>query len=108
MPSNSDYRQLMLKIAEASRREDGRKMSSRESLDTLILGALSTSLGIALVADMGMRLIGGMKLNLSPDTFIITTYTGGALGIAGILLARRGGGSRLPSRLSEPYYVFYR
>src|SRR4051812_47093939 len=89
MLSDTEYRQFVLRIGRPCRPEGEREVSSRESLDTLMLGVLSTSLGIAVLAELGMVMIGGAMRNLSPDILITTTMVGGAMGIAGVVLARR-------------------
>jgi hypothetical protein len=84
MLSANDYRHLVVRIGESSRRKRPRTPTSwRESLGTLMLGALSTSLGLAVLAGLVTR-------KPSFDLFL-TAYIGQWLGLAGLYLARRIG-----------------
>jgi hypothetical protein len=81
MLSVGEYRHLVVRIAEGSRRQRSGTPSWRESLGTLVLGTLSTSLGITSLAALAVR-------NPSFD-LILTALVGQWLGIGGIFLALR-------------------
>ena len=49
MPSDSEYRQLSLRMGRSGSIRVERKTRSRESLDTLILGSLSTAIGVVVM-----------------------------------------------------------
>jgi hypothetical protein len=101
MPSDSDYRQLSLKMGQTSPDRVGWKKLFRESLDTLILGSLSTSIGvvvlIAILSGMVGRPVQGWTV--ASGKYLIPTIdcgiaavVGEFLGVAGILVGqvRRG------------------
>jgi hypothetical protein len=88
MLSIGEYRQLTVRIAEGYRRQRGGPPSWRDSLGTLVLGTLSTSLGIASLAALAVR-------NPSFD-LILTALVGQWLGIGGIFLAMRIGRGMSP------------
>jgi hypothetical protein len=106
MPSDREYRRLSLKMGQSSlAREERKKTSFRESLDTLILGSLSTSIGvvvlIALLSGMvGRPVKGWNETPIAARTqYLIPTrdcgiaaVVGEILGLAGMLVAkiRRG------------------
>src|SRR5665213_2425541 len=81
MRSDGYYRQLVLRIGERAERGPLEKPPWHESLGTLMLGALSTSLGFAVLASLVTR-------NPSFDIFV-TAYVGQWLGMAGLFLGRR-------------------
>jgi hypothetical protein len=88
MLSVGEYGHLVVRIAESSRRECGGTPSWRESLGTLVLGTLSTSLGITSLAALAVR-------NPSFD-LVLTALVGQWLGIGGIFLALRIGRGMSP------------
>jgi hypothetical protein len=105
MPSDREYRRLSLKMGQSSlAREERKKTSFRESLDTLILGSLSTAIGvvvlIALLSGMVGRPVEGNETPIAAHTkYLIPTkdcgiaaVIGEFLGLAGMLVAkiRRG------------------
>ena len=51
MQDGGDFRQFVFKVAEASQPEQKRWLRFRETLDTTILGTLSTSLGVVVLVD---------------------------------------------------------
>ena len=75
----------------ASRHKVDRRLSFQESLDTFMLGALSTSLGIFIVVEFFRS-----KSCLPASVFVLITSTGACLGIAGNLMARRRGRAMSP------------
>jgi hypothetical protein len=97
-----EYRQLVLKIGPQRKIEARRKPRFRECLDTLALGALSTSIGvvllIALAAAIARRPIPGWTekamVGSSASYYVpskdcaIAAFVGEWLGLAGILLAK--------------------
>jgi hypothetical protein len=105
MPSDSEYRQLSLKMGQTSPDRVEWKKLFRESLDTLILGSLSTSIGvvvlIAILSGMVGRpvqgwneppIIAGGKYLIPTIDCGIAAVVGEFLGVAGILVGqvRRG------------------
>ena len=93
MPSDREYRRFVLRLVPNSRPKADREMSSRESLDTLMIGVLSTSLGIVIVVEFFRQ-----EPSLPTSVFVLITSVGVCLGIAGNLLAR--GRGRIMSPLS--------
>jgi hypothetical protein len=96
-----EYRQLVVRLQPRGDPEAGRRPRLRESLDTLLLGALSTSIGvvllIALASGVARRPIPGWNeraISSSASYYIpskdcaIAAIVGEGLGVAGILLAR--------------------
>jgi hypothetical protein len=77
-----DYnRQLILKIGDGRKPKSVRKLAWHESMGSLMLGALSTSLGCAVL---------GSVLTRSPSfDILVTAYVGQCLGMGGIYLSRR-------------------
>jgi hypothetical protein len=103
------YRQPVLKAEPSSDSQAGRRRPLRESLDTLILGALSTSIGvvlmIVLVTGIARRPIPGWSdraFSPSASYYVpsrdcaIAAVAGEAAGLAGILLARHRHGTISP------------
>jgi uncharacterized membrane protein len=75
--------------------EGGRRCSSvcgvifQESLDTLILGALSTSLGVVLILVPLLDTMGsGIRIDLPLSTYLALVPIGASLGVIGIVRAR--------------------
>jgi hypothetical protein len=96
-----EYRQNVLRMQPPGDPEAGRRPRFRESLDTLLLGALSTSIGvvllIALASGIARRPIPGWSeraISASASYYIpskdcgIAAVVGVFLGMAGILLGR--------------------
>jgi hypothetical protein len=106
MRSVGESRQGMLKNAEGSRRERSRPSCRRDSVGTLVLGTLSTALGVAS--------LGALAVRNAPFDWIVTALVGQWLGIGGIFLALRIGrglsplsvlGSALCLGLLAPLYM---
>jgi hypothetical protein len=126
MPSDGDYRQLWLKMTQPRPDRAEPKRRLRESLDSLILGSLSTSIGvvamIALFSGMVGRPVqgwneapvGSVGRYLIPNaTCGIAAVVGEFLGLGGMALAqvRRGAFSPLSTLgtvicLSHMYLFF--
>jgi hypothetical protein len=99
------HRQVVLSQQPSQRPDAGPKARFRESLDTLLLGALSTSIGvvllIALAAVVAQRPIAGWNERaISPILYsvpskdcAIMAVVGAYLGLAGILLAKHRHGT---------------
>jgi hypothetical protein len=75
--------------------EGGRRCSSvcgvifQESVDTLILGALSTSLGVVLILVPLLDTMGsGVRIDLPLSTYLALVPIGASLGVIGIVRAR--------------------
>jgi hypothetical protein len=69
----------------------------QESLDTLILGALSTSLGVVLVLVPLLKLLGSsVRIDMPLSTYLALVPIGTALGVIGIVRAR------LQNRFTSP------
>jgi hypothetical protein len=102
MLADVEYRKFVLKIGPQRKLQAGTKPRFRESLDTLALGALSTSIGvvllIALAAAIARRpipgwteraMIGSSALYYVPSKdCAIAALVGECLGLSGILLAK--------------------
>jgi hypothetical protein len=105
MLPNTPYRQFVVNTQPPHSPEVARKPRFRESLDTLLLGALSTSVGvvllIALAAGVAQRPISGWNERaIGPSSYFIPkkdcaiiALVGEGLGLAGILLARHRRGT---------------
>ena len=126
MPSDSENRQLFLRMGQSNPVPEERKKRFRESLDTLILGSLSTSIGIvvmiALLSGMVGRPVQGLNKApiasggryLIPNSDCgIAAVVGEFLGLAGMLVGqvRRGAISPLSTLgtvicLSHMYIFF--
>ena len=95
-----DYRRLVLAMRPTPDRETGRRLPIRESLDTLVLGSLSTSIGlvllIALFAGIAQRpipewnekAISSASYYIPSKVCAIVAIAGECLGLAGVLVAR--------------------
>jgi hypothetical protein len=105
MPSDSDYRQLSLKMGQTSPDRVEWKRIFRESLDTLILGSLSASIGVVVLIAILSGMVGrpvqgwneppiasGGKYLIPTIDCGIAAVVGEFLGLAGILVGqvRRG------------------
>jgi hypothetical protein len=88
MPLDGEYHRLLLRIAEGAERPKCHRLSWRESLGTLMLGALATSLGVAVLAWLVTR-------DWSFDT-LLTAWVGHLLGLAGVVRSRREGRGLAP------------
>ena len=109
MSSEREYRRLVVKMARSSLAREQRQRSLRESLDTLVLGLLSTSIGVIIL----IALFSGMVGSPAPDwdraavaihtKYLIPTLAcaaaavvGESLGLAGTLLGRIRHGTTSP------------
>ena len=106
MPSDREYRELSFKMGQASlKRPDGKKARIRESLDTLVLGSLSTSVGVVVMLGLISGMIGrpvegwNQAQIASVGKYLVPTLdwgiaaiVGEVLGVAGMLVGyiRRG------------------
>ena len=104
-----EYRRNVLRMQPPDDPETGRRPRWRDSLDTLLLGTLSTSIGvvllIALASGVARRPIPGWNeraISVSASYYIpskdcgIGAVVGVFLGMAGILLARWRHGTHSP------------
>ena len=109
MPSNREDRPLLLEKTPPELAQSDRKHRYRESLDTLILGSLSTSIGvvvlIVLFSGIAGRLVAGWNQEALTDRpkYVVpnkvcgvAAIAGETLGLAGILLARKRHGTISP------------
>ncbi len=109
MSSEREYRRLVVKMARSSLAREERKRSWRESLDTLILGSLSTSIGIILLIALFSGMAGGHPPRWDRAAVAIHTryliptlacaaaaVVGESLGLAGTLLGRIRHGTTSP------------
>ena len=98
---HADYRQLVVKLSPARGPGVVRRLRFRDSLDTLVLGSLSTAIGIvlliALASGIARRSIPGWNeraISTSANYYIpskdcaVAALIGEGLGLAGITLAR--------------------
>jgi hypothetical protein len=101
MQDGGEFRQFVFKMAEARRPERKRWDRFRETLDTTILGTLSTSLGvvvlvIGLLAALGIGRIGWHEQvhgKPEPSTRLgSVVIVGEILGVAGLALGQMRGG----------------
>ncbi len=126
MPSDGEYRQLCLNMSQARTGGAERKNRPRESLDTLILGSLSTSIGVVAMIALFSGMVGrpvqgwneapiasGGRYLIPNATCGIAAVVGEFLGLAGMALAqvRRGAFSPLSTLgtticLSHMYLFF--
>jgi hypothetical protein len=101
MQQSQDYRRIFFRMAEASQPQKRVRLKFRETLDTMILGTLSTSVGvvvlvIGLVGAVGVRrmewhdLVEGTPV--PAFSFGIASIVGEGLGLAGLALGRFRGG----------------
>jgi hypothetical protein len=105
MPSDSEYRQLSLRMGQSGSVRAERKNRFRESLDTLILGSLSTAIGVVVMIALLSGMVGHPVRGwneapiATPNIQLIPTkdcgiavVVGYLLGLAGILVGkiRRG------------------
>jgi hypothetical protein len=102
MLADVEYRRFVLRILPQTKLEAGTKPRFRESLDTLALGALSTSIGvvllIAMAAAIARRPISGwterVMIGSSASYYVprkdcaIAALVGECHGLGGILLAK--------------------
>jgi hypothetical protein len=88
-------------MGQSSLAREERRRSFRESLDTLVLGAVSSSLGVMVLMVMGIG-IGGIPARGFLDhtgVWGLTAAVGEMLGLAGLLLARKRHGVIAPLSL---------
>ena len=126
MISDNEYRQLSLRIGQTNLvRVDRKKRRFRESLDTLILGSLSTAVGVVVLIALLWGMVGrpvqgwneapiasGTKYLIPTKDCGIAAVVGEFLGLAGIVVAKipaRGDLTPLGPgirHLVEPYVYF--
>jgi hypothetical protein len=101
MENGRDYRQLVFKMAEASQPEKKSWVRFQETLDTTILGTLSTSVGV-IVLIFGIYGIlrfprVGLHDPMGVNTFLgIAVIAGEMLGVAGLTIGRLRDGTISP------------
>jgi hypothetical protein len=94
MHADQDYRQLLFKLAVAGQTPRRRLLKFRETLDTAILGTMSTSIGIAALIVVAWCIATGHKFEGrvgSLPTILavgIVVIVGEGLGVAGLTLGR--------------------
>lgn len=100
MQDGGDFRQFVFKMAEANRPEQKRWLRFQETLDTTILGTLSTSLGvvvlvIGLLGSFGIGRLGWHEQvrgkPMPSTTFGLAAIVGEMLGVAGLTLGQMRG-----------------
>src|SRR5262249_37296989 len=102
MSPHREYRHLLLKMGQSSLAREARRWSLGESLDTLVLGALSSSIGVMVVLKVMGVGIGGIPARGYLDNTGLWGFTaavGEMLGLAGLLLARKRYGVIAPLSL---------
>ena len=101
MQKTEDFRRIVFRMAEASQPPTKSWLKFRESLDTMILGTLSTSVGVVvlivgLVGVLGVRQMGWHDLvhdaPVPSFSFAIASIIGEGLGLAGLALGKFRGG----------------
>ena len=125
MLPDADYRRLVLNMRPTPDPEPGPRMPFRESLDTLLLGSLSTSIGFVLlialasgiarrpIPEWNEKAISSASYYIPSRVCAIVAFVGECLGLAGILVARYRHGtisplSTLGTCMSLIYvYVFF-
>jgi hypothetical protein len=102
MSSRNEYRRIVLEIGQAPEARTAPRPPFRESVDTLVLGSLSVSVGVVLLVALlagfvGIRVEGWnrspvatpARYRVPAQVCGIAAVAGQCLGLAGILLARR-------------------
>jgi hypothetical protein len=90
MENGRDYRLLVFKMAEASQPERKSTVRFRETLDTTILGTLSTSVGV-IVLMIWISGIQGFQTVLE-----VAAIAGEMLGVSGLTIGRLRNGTIAP------------
>jgi hypothetical protein len=120
MEDGGEFRQFVFKMAEASRSERKLWHRFRETLDTTILGVLSTSLGLIVLGIGVLGAIGRIEWHEQvrgrpePSVMLgIVVIVGEILGVAGLALGQMRGGMIPPLCavgtivcLVQMYFVF--
>ena len=93
MENGNGYRQFVFKMAEASQPEKKSWLQFRETLDTTILGTLSTSIGVVVliigISDiLGIRRADWHGLKLGNAELGVAAIVGELLGVAGLTVGR--------------------
>jgi hypothetical protein len=98
MESHQEYRHLLVKLSDSSVAREERRLTVRESLDTVILGTASTSLGVIVAIAVASGMGGYAASGYSDHTGVWGTLAmiGEFLGLAGILLGRIRHGALAP------------
>jgi hypothetical protein len=101
MENGHDYRQLVFKMAEASQPEKQSWTQFQETLDTTVLGTLSTSVGVVVLI-IGVSGILGFHRAESHNQMLgntmlgIAAIVGEMLGVAGLTIGRVRNGTISP------------
>jgi hypothetical protein len=91
MSTHREYRHLLLRLGQSSLAREERRLAVRESLDTLVLGVLSTALGLLVLMIMGIG-VGGVPAREYLDhtgAWGVAAMLGEFLGLSGIVLAHK-------------------
>jgi uncharacterized Tic20 family protein len=108
MRDGEDFRRNIVKMAEASQAEKNGLFRFRETLDTTILGTLSTSVGLVVLLIELLGILGFRRVEwhdmvddtaMPSFTFGIAAIIGEVLGLAGLALGRIRGGTISPLSL---------
>ncbi len=101
MHEGGEFRQFVFKVADASRPDRKRWQRFRETLDTTILGTLSSSLGVVILVIGLLGLLGMGRpgwheqvrgWHMPSTNFGIVAIIGETLGVAGLALGQMRGG----------------
>jgi hypothetical protein len=101
MENGRDYRQLVFKMAEASQPEKKSWVRFQETLDTTILGTLSTSVGVIVLIYGIYGVLRFPRVGLHEPMGVnavlgIAALTGEMLGVAGLAIGRLRDGTISP------------
>ena len=91
MENVHDYRQLVFKLADASQPEQKSWLRFRETLDTAILGTLSTSVGVIILIigiSSTLQRVGWYELVLAYPALGVGAIAGEMLGVGGLMVGR--------------------
>jgi hypothetical protein len=101
MSPHREYRHLLLRLGQSSLAREERRLTIRESLDTVVLGALSTAVGILVLMVMRAGMRGVLVRGYLEHTgaWGVAAMIGEFLGLTGLVLARRRNGAIAPLSL---------
>ena len=104
MSAHREYRHLLLRMGQSSLAREERKLSVRESLNTVILGGLSTAFGVIVLMAMGIGMEGPPAREYLDHTGVwgLLAMFGELLGLAGIILAQKRYGAIAPLSILGP------
>jgi hypothetical protein len=93
MENGRNYHQLVFKMAEASQPDQKSWMRFLETLDTAILGTLSTSVGVIVLivgisGIVGIQRVGWYDLVVGNPALGVAVIAGEMLGVAGLTIGR--------------------